>query len=132
MNEDIKTREDIEKLMKSFYEHVLNDMIIGFIFNDVAEFELDSHLPVITDFWESVLFGSGKYGGRNRVMDVHLELNKKVRLKRGHFTRWLFLFNKSVDGMYEGLYAENIKQKASGIANAMQKRLQLVECSNVT
>ena len=129
---DIRNREDIEKLMTSFYENVLNDMVIGFIFNDVADFDLEDHLPVITDFWETILFGTGKYSGKNRAMDVHFELNKKVSLKKGHFTRWLFLFNGAVDRMYKGFYAEKAKQKASDIANAMQKRLKLVECSDST
>ena len=132
MTEDIHTREDIEQLMETFYDRVLNDMVIGFIFTDVADFELENHLPVISDFWETVLFGTEKYSGKNRVMDVHIELSKRIPLKKGHFDRWLYLFNKSVDESYSGFYANKAKQKAAAIAVGMQKRLKLPECSNVT
>lgn len=129
---DINNREDIEKLMGRFYEYVLDDMVIGFIFTDIADFDLEEHLPIITDFWETVLFGTGAYKRKTKVFDVHKELNEKLPLKKGHFNRWLYLFDKSVDEMYSGPYAEKAKEKASVIAEGMQKRLQLPECSDVT
>lgn len=132
MKTDIRNREDIEKLMVKFYSRTLNDMVIGFIFNDIADFDIESHLPVISDFWETVLFGGGKYKGKSRVMDVHAELNKKIPLKKGHFDRWLYLFNKTVDEMYSGFYANKAKDMAAGIAVGMQKRLNLEECSHVS
>ncbi len=132
MKTDIKNRKDIERLMVNFYSRTLNDMVIGFIFNDIADFDLESHLPVISDFWETVLFGAGKYKGKSRVMEVHMELNKKIHLKKGHFDRWLYLFNKTVDEMYSGFYADKAKEMAAGIAAGMQKRLKLEECSHVS
>lgn len=132
MVKDISTRKDIEKLMTRFYSLTLDDLVIGFIFTDIADFDLDSHIPVISDFWETVLFGTSKYKGSSRVMDVHMDLNKKVPLKKGHFDRWLYLFNKSVDEMFAGPYADKAKGTASGIAAGMQKRLELEECSHAT
>lgn len=132
LKKDIEDRADIERLMRRFYRRTLNDLVIGFIFTDIADFNLESHIPVITDFWETVLFSSHIYKGRNRAMDVHLELNEKIPLKKGHFNRWLFLFKKTVDEMYEGEVAKKAKQKADLIASGMQKRLGIGECSGVS
>jgi hypothetical protein len=49
---DIKSRADLELLMDSFYHKLLNDDSIDYIFTDVAQIDIDSHLPVIVDFWE--------------------------------------------------------------------------------
>lgn len=52
---DITTREDIELLMNNFYERLLTDENINYIFTDVAKIDMKAHIPVIADFWESVL-----------------------------------------------------------------------------
>jgi hypothetical protein len=46
---DLKTRQDIEILLKNFYEKALKDKVIGYIFTDVAKLDLEHHLPIITD-----------------------------------------------------------------------------------
>lgn len=48
---DITDRKDIEKLVEDFYLKALNDRKIGFIFTEVAEIDIQKHLPVISDFW---------------------------------------------------------------------------------
>lgn len=120
---DIENREDIERLIKSFYEKMLDDTVLGFIFTDIAKVDLDEHLPVICDFWETVLFSVPKYKRGTEVLKVHEELNKKIKLKKGHFKRWLYLFSSTVDEMFKGEKAELAKQKASQIAGSMQKKL---------
>lgn len=83
--EDIGNREDIERLMERFYSRTLDDLVIGFIFTDIADFDLESHIPVISDFWDTVLFGTGKYKGGSRVMEVHMELNQKSSAEKRTF-----------------------------------------------
>ena len=63
MKKDIKTREDIELLVISFYDKVKADDTIGYIFNDVAKVNWEKHLPVMFDFWENILFFTGGYLG---------------------------------------------------------------------
>src|SRR5690606_3660552 len=58
---DIENRADIDALMSLFYNKVLTDDVIGYLFTDVAKLDLDHHLPVIGDFWETVLLGTGNY-----------------------------------------------------------------------
>lgn len=127
---DIENREDIELLIFRFYEKMLDDIVIGFIFTNIAKINIDEHKSVICDFWETVLFNKPVYKRGPEVMKVHHELNKKIHLKKGHFTRWLYLFCSTIDEMFEGEYADRAKERANSIAASMQKRLGSVECEN--
>ena len=117
---DIENRDDIDRLMVGFYTAALADEKIGFIFKDVAKLDLESHLPVIGDFWETILFQNGVYAKYGRTpLIVHGELSEKTRLLFDHFTRWLELFEAAVDGDFEGPNADFIKSRAHAIANRM-------------
>ncbi|RMG03673.1 MAG: group III truncated hemoglobin [Acidobacteria bacterium] len=118
---DILSRADIDTLMQNFYQKVMKDPLIGYIFTDVAKLNLEKHLPIIGDFWDSVLFNSGKYQKHQRnPMLVHLELNRKTQLKPEHFDRWLVIFNETIDELFSGANAELIKSRAAMIAERMQ------------
>ena len=120
MNKDIENREDIDELMRAFYKRAIADDVIGFIFTDVAKLDLEYHLPIIGDFWETVLFRTGDYSkhGRN-PLQVHGELNEKTPLRLEHFTRWLEIFTETVDQKFAGDTAEFIKMRAGAIAERM-------------
>ena len=61
---DIQSRKDIELLMTTFYEKVKNDDTIGFIFNDIARVNWEHHIPIICDFWETLLLNAASYKKR--------------------------------------------------------------------
>lgn len=128
---DIESRVDIEYLISGFYEKMLEDIVIGFIFTDIAKIDLEEHLSVICDFWETVLFNKPVYKRGPEVMNVHHELNKKIKLKKGHFTRWLYLFNSTVDEHFKGERANKAKERAESIASLMQKRLGSAVCEKI-
>ena len=115
---DIRNREDIAFLIRSFYEKVKPSEKIGYIFNDVAKVDWEHHLPIMYDFWENVLFHTGSYS-RNAI-GVHKNLHRLTPLNRDHFAEWLQLWNKTVDELFIGENAELIKQRASSIATVMQ------------
>lgn len=119
---DIETREDLEALVRAFYSRALSDPIIGFIFTDVAGLDLEAHVPVITDFWETVLLGARSY--RGGAFRPHAELDRRVKLRRGHFARWLALWKLAVDERFAGERAEQAKAHASRVATAFQRRLE--------
>jgi hemoglobin len=121
---DIETRDDIDALMRAFYEKILQDPAIGYLFTEVAKIDLDHHLPIIGDFWETVLLGTGNYmrHGRN-PLQVHLALNAKEHLRPEHFRRWLELFGESVDGLFSGKRALFAKQRAQGIASRFMSQM---------
>ena len=61
MKKDITDRKDIELLVDIFYERLLKDDSINYIFTDVAKIDIKTHIPVITDFWESILLNKITY-----------------------------------------------------------------------
>jgi hemoglobin len=125
MPHDIQTRADIDDLMREFYTRALADDTIGYIFNDVAKLDLDHHLPIIVDFWESLLLGGKNYQTRGRnPLQVHAELNLKTPLEARHFHRWLEIFNATIGEMFEGERADFAKLRAGNIANRMQNYIR--------
>jgi hemoglobin len=131
MKKDIETRADIDDLMNRFYARAISDETIGYIFTDVAELDLERHLPVIGDFWETLLFGTGDYQrhGRN-PLQIHAVLHQKSPLTTKHFRRWLEIFRETVDEMFGGTRADFIKLRAEAIANRMQNFVSGVPAVN--
>jgi hemoglobin len=119
---DIETREDVERLVRAFYGRALEDEIIGFIFTDVARLDLEAHVPRIAAFWETILLGAHSYGGG--AFRPHAELHQKVRLRRGHFDRWLALWRATVDELFAGPRADLAKAHAERVAAAFHARLE--------
>ncbi len=118
MKHDIENREDIDLLMREFYSTAMTDEVIGYIFTDVAKLDLDVHLPIIGDFWESMLFQTGVYAKHRRnPLQVHAELDEKTPLMFEHFQRWLEIFREKVDENFEGENASYIKERANAISN---------------
>lgn len=115
---DIKTRADLEFLLSEFYKIAVKDAEIGHHF---AELDLESHLPVIVDFWDKILFGRQIYFGNPLV--IHQKLNKVFPLKPEHFQRWTLIFNKTVDKNFAGETAENAKHRAKIIAKSLNQRI---------
>lgn len=118
---DLRNRDDVEELVVAFYETAFRDPLIGPIFTDVAHMDLAAHLPIMCDFWETVLFRSGAY--RRNALQVHVSLHARHPLTDAHFARWLELWDATVDERFAGPSAERAKLQASRIAESMQRRL---------
>lgn len=118
---DMETREDIIILVDTFYEKVLRDQTIGYIFNDVVNINLEKHMPVMYDFWETTLFHTAVYKGN--PMKIHDKLNEKESLTKPHFDQWLTLFNETVDDLFYGEKAALAKTRALSIATVMQIKI---------
>lgn len=127
MKKDIETRADIDTLIEVFYERAMNDTEIGYIFTGIAKLDLEKHLPIIGDFWESLLLGGKNYQLRGRnPLQIHAELNEKTPLKAEHFRRWLEIFRATVDEMFAGERANFAKSRAEAIANRMKNFIRNV------
>ncbi|HET9721376.1 MAG TPA: group III truncated hemoglobin [Solirubrobacteraceae bacterium] len=120
-NPDIESREDCERLVREFYTRALTDPVIGFLFTDVAHLDLEAHVPRITSFWETILLGAQSY--RGGAFAPHAALNAKVRLRGGHFERWVWLWAQTVDELFAGARAELAKHHARRVAGAFRARL---------
>lgn len=121
---DIASRVDIELVIRKFYDKLLGDEVVGFLFTDVVPLNLSEHLPKLVDFWEDQLLRTQKYNGN--PMRVHMDLHLKEPLKKEYFDRWLLLFNQTVDSHFSGLKAHLAKERALSIATVMQIKLMSV------
>ncbi len=114
---NIESEEDIRLLVDSFYEKAMKDEVIGYIFTDIAKISLEHHLPILYQFWSSVLLGTSNYQGN--PMGAHIQLAEKEPLTKNHFDRWLTLWVETVDQLFEGNAAMEAKQRAKNIAGLM-------------
>lgn len=119
---DIENRDDIERLVRAFYGKAMNDEIIGYIFTDVAKLDLDEHVPKFVAFWETNLLGKQTYAGG--AFHPHANIHHQSPLRQGHFERWLILWTRTVDEMFDGPRAALAKVHALRIGNAFLGRLQ--------
>jgi len=122
MLDDLQDRDDVSRLVTEFYRRAFADPLIGHIFTDVAKMDLNHHLPIITDFWQTVLFRAGLY--RRNALAIHTALNRRFPLTSEHFDRWLLLWTGTVDELFEGPKADLAKVQARRIAGSIQRRLQ--------
>lgn len=118
---DIQTRDDLYLIVSSFYDKLLADNQINFIFTEVAKIDLEPHLWELVDFWEQMLFDKGDY--RKNVLQLHLDLNQKIKLTAIHFEIWLRYFESSINENFEGQTAENMKTRALSIATVMKIKM---------
>lgn len=121
MKKKIESNEDVQLLVRSFYERVLNDEMLGPFFSYVRNNHWDKHLQVLDSFWSNMLFYTGGYYGN--PLEVHKTMHHFKKLERKTFERWLQLFNQTVDELFEGEKAELAKQRALSIATIMQLKI---------
>lgn len=120
MKKDITTREDIILMVHTFYDYVQKDEELDHMFNGVAKLDWEAHLPKMHDFWEAIIFKNPVYNGN--PMMVHKILHSKFRFTKSMFTKWLELFNKTVDELFEGDNAREAKTRALSIATMIQMK----------
>ena len=118
MKKDIADRNDLLKLLTLFYNKLLADKSISYLFTDVARIDLPHHMDTLVNFWDSVLFQHDVY--RKNAMQPHLILHQKSPLQKHHFKTWLTYFNESVDELFEGEKAQLAKERALSIATVIQ------------
>ncbi len=119
---DIEDGEDVARMVEVFYQRVYGDALLRPVFADVAQLNLDDHLPKMTLFWRNVLFGESGY--RGDPMMAHRLLDEKVRLTDAHYERWLSLFDATVNDLFFGPRAERAKEAAVRISGAIAFNLE--------
>lgn len=118
---DIKSREDIESILNAFYKKVFKDDLIGYFFTEVVSLDLKTHIPVITDFWESVIFNTYNY--RKNVMEIHQHIDSLSKIRKEHLDRWVKVFTETADENFEGAKVTLMKQRAKSVATLMEIKL---------
>jgi hemoglobin len=107
---DIETPEDIRKLVDTFYTRVRADELIGPIFNGIIGDDWETHLPKMYSFWGMSLLGEGGY--RGNAVQKHVAIDKQQPLETPHFSRWISLWEETVESLFQGKIAEDAKKKA--------------------
>ncbi len=124
MKNDIQSRYDIELLVNTFYEKVRENKMLGYIFNDVAKINWESHLPKMYSFWASILLGEHSFSGN--PMQKHIALSKITEMTDKEFSEWLYLFIETVDELFVGEKANEAKLRAGNIARLMLHNIKAV------
>ena len=122
MKQDITSRADIMRLMETFYDRLLADPSISYLFTDVAGIDMAEHIPIIADFWESVLFQADTY--HRNAMKPHMVLHGKSPLTKAHFDTWLGHFRSVVEDMFAGEKAFQAIERATSISTLMQIKIK--------
>lgn len=122
MISDLRDRDDIASLVGEFYRRAFADPLLGHIFTDIAKMDLEHHLPIMCDFWETVLFQAGLY--HRNALQMHYVLNARYPLEQTHFDRWLELWIGNVDEHFAGEKADLAKLQATRIAGSILRRLE--------
>ncbi len=121
MRRDLADRDDVIHLVETFYERAFQDPEIGKFFTEVFVMDLPTHLPIMADFWQTVLFKAGLY--RRSALAVHVALHAREPLTVAHFNRWLQLWTRTVDELFAGEKAELAKVQAHHIAGSLHRRV---------
>ena len=112
---DLDTPEAIAELLDAFYRKVLADDRLRTLFVDVADIELETHLPHIRAYWCKLLLGE-RDGYRRNMVARHLALHARHPLQIDDFERWLKLFRETVNADFTGPSADRAKTLATRIA----------------
>jgi len=121
MKKDIENRADIQLLVDTFYTKVKADRTIGHFFSEVVPVDWETHLPRMYSFWETVLLGQASYKGNPMVK--HAALHQQQALDENHFSRWLELWQQTVNELFEGPMAESAKRKPEQMKVIMMSKL---------
>ena len=124
MKQNITSRKDIEQIISYFYELSFQDERLGKIFKEIAPLHLETHIPLVTDFWEGILLDGDKY--RGNVTEKHFNVNALTSLTKSDFDNWYNYWQKAVDNLFSGEKAEMAKFRARSIADIMSYKMDYI------
>ena len=93
------------------------DDLIGPIFSDKITGDWQPHLNKMYVFWNAALFAVPGYKGNPFSKHAPLKIDSP------HFKRWLYLFNETIDGNFKGPMADDVKRRASLMADIFLVKL---------
>lgn len=115
---ELKNRDDVQLLVETFYGKIRKDKVLGPIFNSIID-DWESHLSLLTDFWETQLFLKRKYYGN--PVTAHQEVDDKMdhSITSEHFGLWLNLWFATIDDLFEGETAWTAKNRAQKMSTML-------------
>ena len=119
---DITGREDVSRLVCTFYAQIRKDKVLGPIFNGIIT-DWESHLELLTDFWETQLFLKRKYHGN--PVTAHQEVDDKMNhsITPEHFGLWINLWFETIDRLFDGETAWVAKNRAQKMSTMLYMQI---------
>ncbi|MEB2781986.1 group III truncated hemoglobin [Algoriphagus sp. C2-6-M1] len=121
---DIKSRKEVDFLVRRFYDQIRQHDTLGPIFNGVVK-DWDAHLTHLSDFWEMILLQTGPGAGKFNPVKVHRQVDAEVdnSIQQAHFGNWLELWFQTLDKYFEGENASYAKEHARRMAHMLFMRI---------
>lgn len=119
---DINNRQDIELLVNSFYDRVKQDDTIGFIFQQIIGADWSHHLPIMYNFWDTILFHTATYQGQ--PIAQHIKVDRQIKLEQAHYERWLQLWDETINSLFAGAVAEEAKKRAKLMMDLISMKVE--------
>lgn len=112
------TKAHIEQLVTHFYQRVQKDDLLGPVFNDIAKVDWEHHIPLLCQFWNSIMLKTHEYHGSAYMK--HVLIGQQTDIQETHFTRWLKLFRQEAKKHLPAQAAAEIIQRAELIGNSLK------------
>lgn len=110
----IENREDVFKLVDTFYQKIRSDELLSPIFESHID-DWPKHLNRLTDFWETNLFFVRKFKGNPLLKHQIVDASTDYTINELHFGTWLNLWFETTDELFIGEKAEMVKNRARQI-----------------
>ena len=122
MKNDISNREDIYKLVTTFYGKIRKDKVLGPIFNAHIK-DWEPHFERLTDFWETNLFFQKKFKGNPLLKHQLVDAASGNKITAYHFGIWLNHWFNTLDTLFEGTNVEKAKNRARSMGSFMYLKM---------
>ncbi len=121
----IETQHGIDNLVKRFYAKVQTDVLLGPVFNETAKVNWEKHIPLLCQFWRSIMLKTGEYHGH--AYKKHELLGQLTDLNRTHLERWLELFEHEAYHCLPDTTAKLIIKRAHFIGEALSNAMNITQ-----
>ena len=121
---DIRSRKEVDFLVRRFYKEIRVHESLGPIFNSVVK-DWEHHLIHLSDFWEMILLQTGPGKGKFNPTKAHREVDLAVdhSIEQAHFGNWLALWFLTIDRYFKGEVADFAKEHARRMAHMLFMRI---------
>jgi hemoglobin len=119
-HDDLRGRDDVERLVRDFYRQAAMDDLLGSVFA-AAHVDWNQHIERVTDFWMWQLFGERGYEGN--PLRFHEPSHARTPFTTAHYARWVELFTDTIDERFAGPVADLAAARGRKMARALQRLL---------
>ena len=85
--------ETIDKITRSFYKKAMKDILIGYHFRVIKDFE--EHIPKIVSFWELQI--NKTITNKSHLPFNILKKHAPLKINKGEVFRWVLLFENTLN-----------------------------------